>query len=465
MRARNIGETSAAYDRSTMTTASGADYDQRQHVIQACYDHDVKFIRLWFTDILGMLKSVAITIEELEHALDDGVTFDGASIEGFARVDEADMVAVPDPSTFQLLPWRPRERAVARMLCDIRRPGGDPFEGDPRWVLRRALARAAEQGLTFYVSPEIEFFYFRDAAGTEPLDRGGYFDLTPLDSGTDLRRETVLMLESMGIGVALSHHEAAPSQHEIDLRYTDALTMADSIMTYRLVVKEVAMRHGAYATFMPKPLRDVNGSGMHLQLSLFRGEENAFSDGDDTLGLSPLARNFMAGLLDHASETMLVTNQWVNSYRRLVPGFEAPTHATWSTTNHADLLRVPSYKPDDPAGTRIEYRVPDPACNPYLAFASLLTAGLDGVDREAALPAALDRDVREIGGEELDQRAIAQLPSSLGEAIASFADSALLRDALGDHVCDSLVANKRHEWDEYRTHVSEFELERYLGVL
>ena len=273
------------------------------------------------------------------------------------------------------------------------------------------------------------------------------------------------MLESMGIGVALSHHEAAPSQHEIDLRYTDALTMADSIMTYRLVVKEVAMRHGAYATFMPKPLRDVNGSGMHLQLSLFRGEENAFSDGDDTLGLSPLARNFMAGLLDHASETMLVTNQWVNSYRRLVPGFEAPTHATWSTTNHADLLRVPSYKPDDPAGTRIEYRVPDPACNPYLAFASLLTAGLDGVDREAALPAALDRDVREIGGEELDQRAIAQLPSSLGEAIASFADSALLRDALGDHVCDSLVANKRHEWDEYRTHVSEFELERYLGVL
>ena len=448
-----------------MTSPPRSDFDERQHVIQACYDQDVKFIRLWFTDILGMLKSVAITIEELEHALDDGVTFDGASIEGFARVDEADMVAVPDPSTFQLLPWRPRERAVARMLCDIRRPGGEPFEGDPRWVLQRTVERAAQQGLTFYVSPEIEFFYFRDATGTEPLDRGGYFDLTPLDSGSDLRRETVLMLESMGIGVALSHHEAAPSQHEIDLRYTDALTMADAIMTYRLVVKEVAMRHGAYATFTPKPLRDVNGSGMHLQLSLFRGEENAFSDDADPLGISPLARSFMAGLLDHASETMLVTNQWVNSYRRLVPGFEAPTHATWSTRNHADLLRVPAYKPGDPAATRIEYRVPDPACNPYLAFAALLSAGLDGIEREAALPGALDRDVRELEPDEVEQRAITPLPSSLGEAIVAFDDSALLRDTLGPHVCESLVANKRHEWDEYRTHVSEFELERYLGVL
>jgi glutamine synthetase len=448
-----------------MTTTPRPDHDQRQHVIQACYDHDVKFIRLWFTDILGVLKSVAITIEELEHALDDGVTFDGASIEGFARVDEADMVAVPDPSTFQLLPWRPRERAVARMLCDVQVPGGAPFEGDPRWVLKRTLARAAEQGLTFYVSPEIEFFYFRDASGTEPLDRGGYFDLTPLDSGSDLRRETVLTLEEMGIGVALSHHEAAPSQHEIDLRYTDALTMADAIMTYRLVVKEVAMRHGAYATFMPKPLRDVNGSGMHLQLSLFRGEDNAFADEADPLGLSALGRRFMAGLLEHAPETMLVTNQWVNSYRRLVPGFEAPTHATWSTANHADLVRVPRHKPGDPVAARVEYRVPDPACNPYLAFAALLAAGLDGLERESALPAPLDRDVRTLEADELEQRAIAALPSSLGEAIAAFADSELLRGALGTHVCESLVANKRHEWGEYRSQISEFELERYLGVL
>ena len=446
-------------------TTQVPDNDQRQHVIQACYDHDVKFIRLWFTDILGMLKSVAITIEELEHALDDGVTFDGASIEGFARVDEADMVAVPDPATFQLLPWRPRERAVARMLCDVRVPGGEPFEGDPRWVLKRTLARAAEQGLTFYVSPKIEFFYFRDASGTEPLDRGGYFDLTPLDSGSDLRRETVLTLEEMGIGVALSHHEAAPSQHEIDLRYTDALTMADSIMTYRLVVKEVAMRHGVYATFMPKPLREVNGSGMHLQLSLFRGEENAFAGRDDALGLTPLARQFMGGLLAHAGEAMLVTNQWVNSYRRLVPGFEAPTHATWSTTNHADLVRVPRHKPGDGVAARIEYRVPDPACNPYLAFAVLLAAGLDGLERGAALPEPPDRDVRELEADELERRAIAPLPASLGEAIAAFAGSELLRDTLGAHVFESLVANKRHEWAEYRSQVSAFELDRYLGVL
>lgn len=448
----------------TATSRGGAS-DERQHVIQACYDQDVKFIRLWFADILGMLKSVAITIEELEHALDDGVTFDGASIEGFARVDEADMVAAPDPSTFRVLPWRPRERAVARMWCDIRTPGGEPFEGDPRWVLKRTLARAAERGFTFYVSPEIEFFYFRDAAGTEPLDRGGYFDLTPLDSGTDRRRETVLMLEEMGIGVALSHHEAAPSQHEIDLRYTDALTMADAIMTCRLIVKEVARRHDSYATFMPRPLEGENGSGMHLQLSLFRGEENAFADEGDPLGLSALARGFMAGLIAHAPETMLVTNQWVNSYRRLVPGFEAPTHATWSAANRADLLRVPRHKPGDPIAARIEYRVPDPACNPYLAFAALLAAGLDGVEAGTPLPAPLDRDVRDLGADEVARRAIAPLPGSLGEAIGAFADSDLLRGVLGAHVRDSLVANKRHEWDEHRSRVPEHELERYLGVL
>ena len=448
-----------------MTSSGQTDVDQRQHVIQACYDHDVKFIRLWFTDILGVLKSVAITIEELEHALDDGITFDGASIEGFARLDEADMVAVPDPSTFQLLPWRPRERAVARMFCDIRAPGGESFEGDPRWVLKHTLAGAAEQGLTFYVSPEIEFFYFRDQEGTEPLDGGGYFDLTPLDSGSDLRRETVLTLEEMGIGVALSHHEAAPSQHEIDLRYTDALTMADSIMTYRLVVKEVAMRHGAYATFMPKPRSDMNGSGMHLQLSLFRGEDNAFADGSDPLGLSSDARHFMAGLLRHAPDLMLVTNQWANSYRRIVPGFEAPTHATWSTTNHADLLRVPRHKPGDAVAARIEYRVPDAACNPYLAFAGILAAGLDGVAAELPLAEPLERHVGELSEDEIEQRGIAPLPSSLGEAIVAFDGSALLASAVGTHVRDSLVANKRHEWDEHRRQVSEFELRRYLSVL
>ena len=441
------------------------DLDSRQHVIQACRENDVKFIRLWFTDILGMLKSVAITVEELEHALDDGISFDGASIEGFARSDEADMVLAPDPATFQLLPWRPREQAVARMFCDVREPEGEAFEGDPRCVLKRTLARAAEAGYTFYVSPEIEFFYFRDQHATEPLDAGGYFDLTPLDGGTDLRRETVLTLEKMGIPVALSHHEAAPSQHEIDLRYTDALTMADSVMTYRLVVKEVALRHGVYATFMPKPLADQNGSGMHLQLSLFRGESNTFFDEQDELHLSSLARGYLGGLLRHAPEMMLVTNQWVNSYKRLVPGSEAPTHATWSPRNHADLLRVPQHKPGYEASTRIEYRAPDAACNPYLMLAALLSAGLAGIDGDYALPAALERDVRDFPPDDLQARGIATLPYSLGEAIAAFEHSALMRETLGDHVFESLLHNKRHEWAEYRSQITQFELDRYLSVL
>ncbi len=447
-----------------MTTPT-SDHDQRQHVIQACYDHDVKFIRLWFTDILGTLKSVAITIEELEHALDDGISFDGASIEGFARSDETDMIAAPDPATFQLLPWRPREQAVARMFCDICVPGGEAFEGDPRRVLKRVLESAAERGYTFYVSPEIEFFYFRDREGTEPLDQGGYFDLTPLDGGTDLRRETVLTLEEMGIPVVLSHHEAAPSQHEIDLRYTDALTMADSIMSYRLVVKEVALAHDVYATFMPKPLADQNGSAMHLQQSLFRGEANVFFDEGDALRLSPLARQYAAGLLRHAPEMMLVTNQWVNSYKRIVPGFEAPTHTTWSPRNYADLVRVPAYKPGSPMSARVEYRAPDPACNPYLMFAVMLSAGLAGIEGSYELPAAAERDVREYGRDELEALGVKPLPSSLGEAMAAFERSDLMRETLGDHVFESLLANKRQEWAEYRVQVTPFELDRYLGVL
>ena len=439
--------------------------DSRQHVLQACRDNDVKFIRLWFTDILGMLKSVAITVEELEHALDDGISFDGASIEGFARSDETDMVLAPDPATFRLLPWRPREQAVARMFCDVRVPGGEPFEGDPRWVLKRALARAAEGGYTFYVSPEIEFFYFRDQHGTETLDDGGYFDLTPLDGGTDLRRQTVLTLEEMGIPVALSHHEVAPSQHEIDLRYTDALAMADSIMTYRLVVKEVALQQGVYATFMPKPLAEHNGSGMHLQLSLFRGEANAFFEEQDELRLSAPARRYMAGLLRHAPEMMLVTNQWVNSYKRLLPGFEAPTHATWSPKNHADLLRVPQQRPGYELSTRVEYRAPDAACNPYLMLAVLLGAGLAGVDGEYPLPPAVERDVREFQPAELEAREIEALPNSLGQAIEVCERSELMRETLGQHVFESLLANKRHEWAQYRSQVTQFELDRYLRVL
>ncbi len=433
-----------------------------QHVLQACRDHDVKFIRLWFTDILGMLKSVAITIEELEHALTDGITFDGAAIEGFARHDEADMIAMPDPATFQVLPWRPRPNAVARMFCDIYRTDGQPFEGDPRYVLKRTLRRAAEQGYTFYVSPEMEYFYFKDAQGTEPLDRGGYFDLTPLDGGSDLRRETVLMLEELGIGVALSHHEVAPSQHEMDLRYTDALTMADAVMTFRLVVKEVAARAGVHATFMPKPIADQNGSGMHLQLSLFRGESNAFHDPQSPDTLSADAKHYVAGLLQHAPEITLVTNQWVNSYKRLVPGFEAPVYATWSHTNDADLVRVPAHRPEATVSTRVEYRSPDPGCNPYLAFAAVLAAGLDGMASKTPLPEPARAGLSEA---ERAARGARSLPLSLGDAIQQFSGSSIMRETLGDHVFESLIANKRIEWTEYRSQVTPYELNRYLGAL
>ena len=345
------------------------DRESKEFVLQMAKDHDVKFIRLWFTDILGMLKSVAITVEELDAALDEGVGFDGSSIEGFARIDESDMVALPDPATFAILPWRPQQRRVARMFCDILLPDGRPFEGDPRHVLKRSLKRASDLGFTFYVGPEVEFFYFEGADSPQPLDKGGYFDLTSLDEATELRRETVLTLEEMGIVVEHSHHEAAPSQHEVDLHYTDAFTMADSTMTFRLVVKEVAIKNSLYATFMPKPLPDQNGSGMHINQSLFKGEDNVFFDAEDVYHLSTIARSYIAGLLRHAREITLVTNQWVNSYKRLVPGtgplgFEAPVYISWATRNRSDLIRVPEYRPGKEQAARIEYRAPDPACNP-----------------------------------------------------------------------------------------------------
>jgi glutamine synthetase len=438
-----------------MTTSESIEY-----VLQQCRQQDVKFIRLWFTDILGSLKSFAITFEELEEALEEGVGFDGGSIEGFARSGEADMTAIPDASTFQVLPWRPRERRVARMFCDIHLPDGTPFAGDPRQILKRNLARAAELGFTFYVGPEIEFFYFKDPDQTTPLDHGGYFDLTPLDAGSDLRRETVLTLEEMGVGVESSHHEGAPSQHEVDLRYTDALTMADSTMTCRLVVKEVAMAGGVYATFMPKPLAGQNGSGMHTHLSLFRGERNAFFDGDDALHLSAVARGFIAGLMRHAREITLVTNQWVNSYKRLVPGFEAPVHVTWGRRSGGDFLRVPEYKPGREIAARIEYRAPDAACNPYLAFAALLAAGLEGIEKEYQLPASADA-----AGDGSGAGEATTLPGSLYEAIVEAERSDVLRRCLGEHAFESLLKSKRIEWDAYRAHITDFELNRYLPIL
>jgi glutamine synthetase len=436
-----------------------------EYVKSTCREQDVKFIRLWFTDIVGALKSFTITYEELDKALDGGIGFDGSSIEGFARIDESDMIARPDPTTFTLLPWRPTERGVARMFCDIYRPDGEPFEGDPRFVLKRQIKRATDLGFTFYVGPELEFFYFKSSNSTEPLDLGGYFDQTPLDLATDLRRDTVLTLEAMGIDVEYSHHEVAPSQHEIDLRYTDALTMADAAMTYRLVVKEIAMAHGVYATFMPKPVADVNGNGMHVNQSLFRGEHNAFFDDNGPYNLSSLARSYIAGLLHRAREMTLVTNQWVNSYKRLIPGFEAPVFLSWARRNRSDLIRIPEYRPGEAVHTRIEYRGADPACNPYLVFATMLAAGLEGIEKEIPLPEPVEENVFEMPADERRRRNIESLPGSLIEAIELAEQSDFLQEALGEHVYRSLLQNKHIEWERYRRHVTDFELREYLPIL
>ena len=446
--------------------AKGNRQEGKEYVLQMAKEHDIKFIRLWFTDILGFLKNFAITVEELEGALEEGMGFDGSSIEGFARIDESDMVALPDPDTFQLLPWRSTEHhAVARMFCDVLRPGGEPFEGDPRFVLKRNLKRAADLGYTYYVGPELEFFYFRDSNGTEFLDRGGYFDLTPRDAATDMRKETVLTLEEMGIGVEYSHHEVAPSQHEIDMRYTDALTMADSVMTYRLVVKEVALKYGVYATFMPKPVFGINGNGMHTHQSLFKGDKNAFFDPKDTYHLSREGKSFIAGLLKYAPEITAVTNQWINSYKRLVPGYEAPVYLSWARRNRSDLIRVPEYRPGREKATRIEFRSPDPACNPYLALSVMLAAGLEGIAKGYEVPAPIEENVYEMSEAERLRRGIGTLPASLLEAILLTEKSELVREALGDHVFNAFIENKKIEWDQYRTQVSEYELNRYLPIL
>jgi len=440
--------------------------ESREYVLKMAKEHNVKFIRLWFTDILGLLKSFAITVEELEGALEEGMGFDGSSIEGFARIDESDMVALPDPDTFQLFPRRPQEHhAVARMFCDILKPGGEPFEGDPRYVLKRNLKRAADLGYTFYVGPELEYFYFRDSNGTEPLDQGGYFDLTPRDAATDMRKETVLALEEMGIGVEYSHHEVAASQHEIDMRYTDAMSMADNVMTYRLVVKEVALKYGVYATFMPKPVFGINGSGMHVHQSLFKGDRNAFFDKDDKYHLSKVGKCYIAGLLKHAPEITAITNQWINSYKRLVPGYEAPVYLSWARRNRSDLIRVPEYRPGREKSTRIEFRSPDPACNPYLTFSVMLAAGLEGIEKEYEVPEPVEANVYEMTEGERQKRGIDTLPASLLEAILLTEKSELVRKALGDHVFSAFIQNKKIEWDQYRTQVTEYELKKYLPIL
>jgi glutamine synthetase len=441
---------------------------QRDYVLRTVEERGVRLVRLWFTDILGNLKSFAISPAELENALGDGMTFDGSSIDGFSRIQEADVLAIPDPDTFEVLPWGDPTTPEARVFCDIHKLDGTPFEGDPRQVLRRHVRAAHEQGLTYYVAPDIEFFYFAlPEAGKppQPLDEGSFFDLTTNDITGSLRKQTIRTLEAMGIPVEYSFHEDAPSQQEIDLRHTDALTMADSVMTFRLVVREVAASNGLHATFMPKPMEGVQGSGMHIHLSLFRGDDNAFYDAGDDYSLAPLAKSFMAGLIRHAAEITAITNQTVNSYKRLVPGFEAPVHISWARNNRSGLIRVPIAKRDNPLATRIEYRSPDPSCNPYLAFSLILAAGLRGVSEGYELPVEADANLFEIGDDVLAKLGIEHLPQSLSDALRAMEGSELVHDALGEHIFEWFLRNKRTEWRAFKTHVSTFEIDRYLRAL
>ncbi|HAX81785.1 MAG TPA: glutamine synthetase [Actinobacteria bacterium] len=439
---------------------------QEDYVLRTVEERGIRFIRLWFTDVLGYLKSFAITPAELETAFDEGMQFDGSAINGFSRVQEADMLAHPDATTFQILPWRDDHVGVARMFCDLTTPDGEPFEGDPRSVLKRNLRRAADLGFTFYVGPEVEYFYFADSGPVpQVLDRGGYFDLTPLDTAQEYRRKTIMVLENLGIPVEASHHEVAPSQHELDLRYTDALSMADALMTTRLAVKEVALQHGIHATFMPKPLEAYDGSGLHLHLSLFEGDTNAFHEAGAEYGLSRAARGFIAGLLRHGREITAVTNQWVNSYKRLVTGFDAPVWITWARNNQSALVRVPTPKKGKPNSTRVEYRSPDPACNPYLAFSVILAAGLAGIEGDYPLPPEIADNVSGLSAAELTAAGVGRIPGNLAAALEAMETSELVAGALGEHLFEWFLRNKSAEWDRYQRHVSRFELEEYLPIL
>ncbi len=443
-----------------------SDPGTRKKALKRMQDEGVEFVLLWFSDIEGHLKSFAVTPGEVEGALDDGMGFDGSSITGFNAIEESDMVAIPDPDTFQVMPWREGETKVARMICDIVTPDGQPYDGDPRYVLRRALDRMRSMGFdTFNVGPELEYFLFRDDKGTETLDEGGYFAMTTLDAASELRQETVRALESMGIPVEYVHHEVGPSQHEIDICFAPALDMADHTVTYRLIVKEIAKKAGFHATFMPKPLFGENGSGMHTHQSLFSDGRNAFFDEADDWHLSGAGKAFIAGQLRHAREISAVFAQWVNSYKRLVPGYEAPVYVAWSRRNHSALIRIPLYKPGSEQSTRAEIRCPDPACNPYLTFAALLHAGLEGIEQGYELPDPMETNLYHLTPEQRKERGIVSLPETLGEAIDELAGSELVRTALGPHIFDRYIELKRKEWDEYRVQLSAWELERYLPVL
>lgn len=437
----------------------------RHDVIDRIKEQNAEFIHLWFTDVLGFLKSFTIDVDELDTAMTEGMGFDGSSIQGFARIEESDMIAMPDPTTLQILPWRQKGSLVATMFCDIVRPDGTPYDADPRYVLKRNLERAQAMGYTFYVGPELEYYYFKNDSSTEVLDLGTYFDQTTRDLAVDLRKDTVRELKRFGIQVEYSHHEVGPSQHEIDLRYAEALKMADNVMTYRMVVKEVAQANGVYATFMPKPMYGQAGSGMHVHQSLFKDGRNAFHDADDPYHLSATAKSYIAGILAHAREICLVTNQWVNSYKRLVSGYEAPVYICWAHRNRSALVRVPMYKPGKENATRVELRSPDPACNPYLAFAVMLAAGLDGIERGLELPPDIADDVYEMCDAERADRGIGQLPGDLDEAIRLTEGSELVRSALGDQVFEWFLRNKKAEWINYHTRVTPYEIGEYLPLL
>jgi glutamine synthetase len=430
-------------------------------------ERDIRFIRIWFTDVLGQLKSFSIGSDELGDAFEHGVAFDGSSITGFNPIEESDMLAKPDPATFRVLPWRPEADGVARLFADVHTPEGAPYEGDPRHVLRRALERMRALGFEmFEVGVEPEYFLFRDRRSTEPLDEGGYFDLTTLDAGSDVRRETVLALEQLGIGVQHSHHEGGPSQHEVDLAPAEALKMADDVMTYRITVKEYAMKYGWHATFMPKPILGENGSGMHTHLALHRDGHNAFFDADDTYALSDVGRAFVAGQLRHARELSAIFAQWVNSYKRLVPGYEAPVYVAWSRRNRSALVRVPHVRARrSQSQTRMELRCPDPACNPYLTFAALLQAGLEGIEKGYELPEPMEQNLYHLTPDDRRRLGIEQLPETLGEAVELTAGSELVLRTLGEHMFNRFVEIKRQEWEDYRVQVTQWELDRYLPVL
>jgi glutamine synthetase len=453
----------------TRRPSTGGNVERQQdYVMRTVEERGVRFVQLWFTDVLGTPKAFAITPAELENALQEGMTFDGSAIDGFSRVQESDVLAKPDPKTFQILPYHGDDAPVARVVCDITNLDGSPFEGDPRNVLRRTLEKAREKGFSFYAAPEIEYFYFADdhpVGGPVPIDRGSYFELTASDLASQLRKRTVLTIEEMGIPVEYSQHEDSPGQHEIDLRHTDGLTMADTVMSVRLIVKEIAQQAGAYATFMPKPIGGVQGSGMHTHFSLFEGDTNAFHDPGDEHGLSKVAKGFIAGLLRHAPEISAVTNQWVNSYKRLVVGFEAPVYISWARNNRSVIVNVPHSKRGKAESTRIEYRSPDPACNPYLAFALILAAGLKGIEEGYPLPPEATTNLYALTPEELLAEGIQPVPGNLHDALVEMERSELAAETLGEHVFEFFIRNKRAEWLDYKTQVSQFEVDRYLARL